>query len=114
MSITANTGLVPEWFTPTSQEGEDNPARFKVKPLDSKEMVEVQAFHTAEKGIGAQGLYHAFEISIIEWENVNDGQGKALKCTRTNVKAIPIDVIAEAGAHAISISFLSDDEIKNS
>lgn len=114
MSITANTGLVPEWFTPEDQKNEDDPARIKVKPLDSKQMVEIQAFSKEDGGIAAEGLYRAFEISLVDWENINDAQGKALKCTRTNIKALPIQVIAEAGAHAISISFLSEDETKNS
>lgn len=114
MSITANTGLVPEWFTPESEKGEDDAARFKLKPLDSKQMVEIQTYLTAEGGsIGAEGLYRAFEISLLEWENINDGQGRPLKSTRTNIKVIPIEIIAECGAHAISISFLTEDETKN-
>ena len=113
MSITALTGLVPEWFTPDSQKGEDDPARFKVKPLDSKQMVEIQAHHKESGGIAAEGLYRAMEISILEWENVNDDNGKPLKCTRHNVKAIPIEVIAEVGAHAISVSFLNEEDEKN-
>ena len=44
MSITANTGLVPEWFTPEDEKGKDDAARIKVKPLDSKQMVEIQAY----------------------------------------------------------------------
>lgn len=112
MSITALTGLVPEWFTPESQKDEDDPARFKVKPLDSKQMVEIQQFHT-DAGIAAEGLYRAMEISILEWENVFDAQGKKLKCTRHNVKAIPIEIIAEVGAHAISVSFITEDDEKN-
>jgi len=113
MSITALTGLVPEWFTPDSQKESDNPARFKVKPLDSKQMVEIQAFHKESGGISPEGLYRAMEISILEWENIFGPNEKPLKCTRHNVKAIPIEVIAEVGAHAISISFLTEDEEKN-
>jgi len=113
MSITALTGIVPEWFTPDSQKESDNPARFKLKPLDSKQMVEIQGFHTAEGGIAPAGLYRAFEISIMDWENVNDRNGKPLKCNRGNVKAIPIEVIAELGAETISVSFLTDDDEKN-
>ncbi len=114
MSITALTGLVPEWFTPDSEKDSDEPARFKVKPLDSKQMVEIQAFHQPEGGIAPAGLYRAMEISILEWENVNDARtGKPLKCTRHNVKAIPIEVIAEVGAHAISVSFLNEEDEKN-
>lgn len=113
MSITALTGLVPEWFTPDSQKDSDDPARFKVKPLDSKQMVEIQAFHQESGGIAPAGLYRSMEISILEWENVNDANGKRLKCTRHNVKAIPIEIIAEVGAHAISVSFMSEDDEKN-
>lgn len=113
MSITALTGLVPEWYTPESETESDNPARFKVKPLDSKQMVEIQAYHKPEGGISPEGLYRSMEISILEWENVLGVNGKPLKCTRGNVKAIPIEIIAEVGAHAISISFLSEDDEKN-
>jgi len=113
MSITALTGLVPEWYMPDSEKESDDPARFKLKPLDSKQMVEIQAFHQATGGISPEGLYRSMEISILEWENVNDVNGKKLKCTRHNVKFIPVETIAEIGAHAISISFLSEDEEKN-
>jgi len=113
MSITALTGLVPEWFTPESEKESDDPARFKIKPLDSRQMVEIQAFHKEGGGIAPEGLYRAMEISILEWENVNGANGKPLKCTRHNVKAIPIEVIAEVGAHAISVSFLNEDDEKN-
>ena len=113
MSITALTGLVPEWFTPDSEKEKDDAARFKVKPLDSKQMVEIQMFHRDSGGISPEGLYRAMEISILEWENVLGVNAKPLKCTRHNVKAIPIEIIAEVGAHAISISFLSEDDEKN-
>ena len=113
MSITALTGLVPEWFTPEVEKGSDDAARFKLKPLDSKQMVEIQGHRQPEGGIAAEGLYRSFEMSLMDWENVNDVQGKALKCTRTNIKAIPIEIIAECGAQAIAISFISEDEEKN-
>lgn len=113
MSIQALTGLVPEWFTPDSERESDDAARFKLKPLDSKQMVEIQAFHKEGGGIAPEGLYRAMEISILEWENVLGINDKPLKCTRHNVKAIPIEIIAEVGAHAISISFLSEDDEKN-
>lgn len=118
MSITALTGLVPEWYTPISQKDEDDPARFKLTPLDTKQMVEIQSYHITDgKGngrISPEGLYRAFEISILEWENVNDRTGKPLKCTRNNIKTIPVDLIAELGAEAVSVSFLTDDDAKNS
>lgn len=113
MSITALTGLVPEWYTPDSEKEKDDAARFKVKPLDSKQMVEIQAYHKEGGGISPEGLYRSMEISILEWENVLGVNDKPLKCTRGNVKAIPIEIIAEVGAHAISISFLDEDAEKN-
>lgn len=113
MSITALTGIVPEWFTPESQKESDEPARFKMKPLDSKQLVEIQSYHTPEGAIAPAGLYRAFEIAVMEWDNVNDQNGKALKCNRGNVKVIPIEIIAEAGAEVISISFLGAADEKN-
>lgn len=112
MAIKALTGLVPEWFTPESERDSDDAARFKVKPLDTKEVVEIQN-HRTENGIGPEGLYRAFELSVIDWENVNDRNDKPLKCNRTNFKAIPIEIVAEVGAHAITISFLNEDDEKN-
>jgi hypothetical protein len=113
MSITALTGIVPEWYTPESQKESSTPARFKLKPLDSKQLVEIQGYHTPEGAIAPAGLYRAFEISVIEWENVNDSNGRALKCNRGNIKTIPIDIIAEAGAEVISVSFLGETDEKN-
>jgi len=113
MAITALTGLVPEWYTPEDEKESDDAARFKLRPLDSKQMVEIQGYASETKGIAAEGLYRAFELSILDWENVNDGNGKALKCTRNNIKNIPVEIIAECGAQAISVSFLSEDEEKN-
>ena len=114
MAIRALTGLVPEWYTPESEKGEDDAARFKLKPLDSKEMVEIQSYHTEAEGIRPEGLYRALELSLLDWENVNDDQGKPLKCNRNNIKRLPIEVVAECGGQAINISFLSEDDEKNS
>lgn len=113
MSINALTGLVPEWYTPESEKESSDPAKFYVKPLDTKQIVELQKFHKAEGGIEAEGLYRSFELSVSDWDNVNDAQGKKLKCTRTNFKVIPVEIIAEVGAHAIEISFATEDDEKN-
>ena len=115
MAIKALTGLVPDWYTPESQREADEPARFKLKPLDAKEMVEVQDYHDPDKGqIKPEGLYRALELSLTDWENVNDQNDRPLKCTRTNIKTLPIEIIAECGAEAINRSFLSEDDEKNS
>lgn len=113
MAIQALTGMVPEWYTLADEKESSDAARFKVKPLDTKEIVELQKFHKDEGGIEAEGLYRAFEISVNDWENINGRDGKPLKCTRSNFKTIPIQVIAEVGAHAIAISFLPEEDEKN-
>lgn len=113
MAIKALTGLVPEWFTPEVEKGSDDAARFKLKPLDSKQMVEIQGHRMNEGGISPEGLYRTFEMALIDWENVNDVQDRPLKCTRTNIKAIPIEIIAECGAQAIANSFVSEEDEKN-
>jgi hypothetical protein len=115
MAIKALTGLVPEWYTPSSEKEADNPARFKLKPLDSMQVVEIQNYHDEVKGaVKAEGLYRAFELSLVDWENVFDSQDRRLKPTRNNIKAIPVEIIAECGAHAITMSYLTEDDEKNS
>ncbi len=113
MAIRAMTGLVPEWFTPEDEKEASEPARFKIKPLDQKQLIEIQNHRRDDASISPDGLYRSFELSVVDWENVNDQNDKPLKCTRNNFKHIPIEIIAEVGAQAISVSFINEDDEKN-
>jgi hypothetical protein len=115
MAIKALTGLVPEWYTPANQEGESEPARFNLKPLTSPQVAKLQSFFNLETGeISGSGLYESAILSIIGWENVTDHEGKALKCNSINAKKLPYEILIELGGVALSNSFLSDDDEKNS
>lgn len=106
-------GLTKKWFTPESQEGEEFPLEVEVKPLTSSEMGEVSVFHK-EGQVLPPGLLVAAQRAIVDWKNVQDEDGKKLKCNNFNIKKLPFEVLCEIGAQVLNFNEIGEEERKNS
>lgn len=114
MTVTALTGLVPEWYTPDDEKGSDTPAEFKLVPLTTPQMAQVQThFDMKEERVKATGLYLACEFGLRGWKNVIDHEGNELKFSRSRIATLAIDLAAELGGQIIASSLLSGDDEKN-
>ena len=114
MTIKALTGLVPEWYTPTSEDEDDNPASFEIKALTSPQIAKLQGeFHRETGEISGIGLYEAAVLGVINWRNVVNHEGEVLAFSRRNIDALPYTTIIELGGKVLANSFMSDDDQKN-
>lgn len=110
MAICGETDFVPYWFTPTQEES-DSPTRFKLKPLDGFERLEVSAEVGARRVASAQKL--AVMYGLVDWENLQDQSGNQIKFSRENFRLLPVGVIAEIAVQVITSAKLSDEQKKN-
>jgi len=117
MSIKVNTGLVADWYTPESEKDSDNPARFKLKPLDGLTQVDVysKAKITEQGGFvpTRQAAEVALRASLIEWENIDDANGRPLKCSPHNFRHLPGEIVQELTQEILIRSDLDEDDEKN-
>ncbi len=114
MSITAITGLTPEWFTPEGQEGETDPAAFEIMALTSPQIATIQQYFDGETGaINGVGLYKSAVMGIRNWRNVKDHKGEVQKFSKRNIDTLPYTLLLELGGQIIANSFLSEEDEKN-
>lgn len=113
MSITALTGLVPEWFTPEGQEGDDK-ATFELTPLKAPQVAKLQKYFDRETGeIGGEGLYNAAVMGVTAWQGVVDHEGKPLKFNLRNLDMLPYENLLILGGQILGNSFLTGEDEKN-
>lgn len=117
MSIRATEGLVPEWYTPPGQDGDPAPARFHIRPLNGAEFGEV-ADHLEITAAGAvirhAGRERALAMGLIGWENFFDSSGKNLPFSAANARLIPHEYRTHIVTRIINISYMSEEQEKNS
>lgn len=114
MTIKATTGLMPAWYTPKGQEGEDAPASFELAPLKSPQIAGLQnEFNRVTGEVSGKGLYEAAKLGITGWKNFNDHEGNALEFSKANIDVIPYHVLVELGGEVLASSFLSEEDAKN-
>lgn len=115
MAVRALTGLVAEWFTPSSQEGEAAPARFKIKPLDGEQFNNVMhgiEFSAASAVLSGAAVRDVLAMSLTDWEGVENTDGTALECKPINHKYLPGFMRIEIASEVFTKSILTDDEKK--
>ena len=109
MSITAMTGLTPDWFTPAQQEGEQV-ARFLLKPLTGFEF----AGAVADIKVNSERGYRALvSKSLIGWENVLNESGEQFEFKPENFDKLPGIVLLEIGDEAYKRAVLAGEKEKN-
>jgi len=115
MGLQARAKVEPTWFTPEDQEGDPQPSRFKVRPLTAGEQAEVLATMQASGGRATAVTFReCFVRGVIEIENVTNSEGKAIRYAQQMITTDLLDTINDVGAHIFNISFLTEDERKNS
>jgi len=115
MTVKALTGLLPEWYTPVSEEDENEKAEFQLKPLTSPQIAKIQGHFDNDTGeISGTGLFEAAAMGVIAWKNVNGQDDKPLRFSRRSLEALPYALLLELGGQIIANSFLTGDDEKNS
>lgn len=115
MSIKAIKRLSGLWFTPEDQKGEDKPARFKIQPLNGLQHAEIiselrsdgRDYHLTYTGIQS-----ALKNGLIDWENIEDEEGKPLSFKPSNLRCIPGNYLHEIAGEIIGLSNISEDDAK--
>lgn len=115
MAITVLTGLAEEWFTPEDERGEDTPTRFKIRPLNGMEFLEVMA--EGEQVGDSFVTNHAgrtllLRRGLVDWENLLEENGRPLKFSVHNLAKIPANILAELSNEIMQRSALAMEEKK--
>lgn len=118
MALTIQNKVASSWYILSDQEGEDLPAKIKIKPLDGEQYMEVftesEKTRSGDMKLTGLGLKMTIHYGIIGWENILDEAGKKIKFSQHNLKMLPMEVLFEVSSKIISISTPDEDETKNS
>lgn len=118
MALTLHTKVASGWYILSDQEGDEQPAKIKIKPLDGEQYMEVFAESEQTRGLELKltglGLKLTLRYGIIGWENIFDEKGKKLKFSPHNIKMLPMEVLAELSSEIINRSSPDEEELKNS
>ena len=118
MALHLQKKVASSWYVLSNQDGEEQPAKIKIKPLDGEQYMEV--FTESEQTRGGDlkltglGLKMTLRYGVIGWDNIFDENGKVLKFSPHNMKKLPMEVLAEVSSEIINISSPDEDETKNS
>ena len=110
--------MSPDWYTPESEEDEEKPSKFKIKPLNGEQFMEVVADSETDRSgdirLNGRGLKLALRYGIIDWENIEKENGIPLKFSVHNLKLLPMEVLSDLASEIVNRSAMEDDETKNS
>ena len=119
MATKALTGFTPTWFTPTDQRDKDidRPTRYKLKPLDGIQFLEVAANGDTQ----ADGTFmpnHKGRLLLLRngikgWENVVDHDDETLEFNIARIKFIPAPHLVECVNEILERSALGAADEKN-
>lgn len=100
------------WYTLQGQEGEDDPAKFEIMPLNQSQYTEVLGYRlTGEAG---KAFKTAFNYGVKNWSGILDEDGSPLPCKPRHFSIMDAETITEIGAEIIERTDLTDEERKNS
>lgn len=109
--------VTPKWFTPLTEEKKENPKKFKVGPLNSVQLWEVNThfkmIDSEHIGLSFEGQKLALKYGLLDWENVKDEDGKDAKCNQANWHLVDSWCLNFAAKEILSLSELADAERKN-
>lgn len=108
MPLHEDEKVSPRWFTPTSQEDEEPPTRFRIRPLTSPEFTEVG------RNLREPNLNMAIGFGLIGWENFLSKNDTQIVFKRSKFSKIPKKDYAEIANEIYYISSLTEEEAKNS
>jgi len=115
MSITALTGLAPEWYTP-EQEGDDK-TKFYLKPLTGIEYAQVLATGDIKDGyigLSAESTALCIKYGLIGWENFKGADGKPIEFSSALISSIPGSYLYPIAHKVFTMSMLAEIDKKKS
>ena len=117
MAIKVKSKIVPVWYTPKSEEKEENPASFKLKPLNGLEYTDVIANTSNDAGgeskLSERGVRLAIKHGLLDAKNLIDEHGNEIKLKHVGHGVLPMNILIELAGQIIDLSSMSDDDIKN-
>lgn len=118
MAIKAAAGLVEEWYTPVDEVGEDVPTRFKLRPLNQMDLLEVMSegrvSDAGEFYPNHKGRTILLRKGLVDWEEFNDPDNdRPIKFTSTNFHRVPAATLGELANEIMVRSVLTEDEKKS-
>lgn len=118
MATNLQNKIAPAWFTPADEEGKEDAARYRIRPLDGMEFLEV-APHMYLDASGyihydGKGMQILIRYGLMDWENHFDPEtGECIEFNREALRRIPplrLKVIAQEIADRTQ---LTEGERKN-
>lgn len=114
----ANDLVTATWYTPKSEEGSEQPTRFKLRGLTGVEFIDVQS-KVAKNDDGnfvitADAMRVSLRYGLTDWEAFVDSSGKDLAFSgnqKDNIDRLPFKTIIELSDEIMARTQL-DDEIK--
>lgn len=117
MAIKALNPFEPTWYTPKSEQGQDNPTRFRIRGLDGQQKSYVAAeFQTDDHGVMknlARGIDLALQYGLLDWENLANDKGP-VKFSPANFRLLPAELREELALEIWNLSAPTEDARKNS
>lgn len=114
MAIKAITDLTPEWFTPEGQEGDENPVKFLIKPLNGLQHAEIIG-ELRQEGEGfritTDGITKALKYGLEDWIGV-EGESGPINYQFKNLKYLPGDYHHLVAGEILRKTTISEDEQK--
>lgn len=118
MALTLQTKVASGFYILSDQEGEEQPAKIKIKPLNGEQYMEVftesEQSRNGDLKLTGLGMKMALRYGIIGWENIFDENNKKVKFSPHNIKMLPMVVLAEVASEIINRSTPDEEELKNS
>lgn len=111
--LRARKGLARQWYTPESQEGEEQPAAFQLEPLTGPDLAEaLDGLHKGEGQRSTMGLITAAVKGIKDWRNVADPskEDKPMPFSTFAIKYLPAEVLFDLGSKVLEISQNTEDD----
>jgi len=114
MTITVKKNLGSSWYTPESEEGNEKPARFKLKELNREQMddslVGARMDDNKRIHLSPPGTIAILKHGIEAWEEFDDDEGEKIDCLQANHCRLPWDLGKELAAEILNQSMLDGHE----
>jgi hypothetical protein len=110
--------LTPEWYTPKSDEGNDSPTRFKIRPLSGVEGMDLELFRDVEGNtrISGRSAKMILRHGLSDWENFGSDADKLdFKPGNPdeNIARLPMAIADELVAEIFRRTVMQETERKN-
>lgn len=117
MAVYRTTGVTPEWWTPESEDEEQEPVQVFIQPLTPPQLSQIMPDVSFERDwpCGPNALVMALRWGLKDWQAVYDEHGQALQCNVKNAcNVLPAALQQEIATRIIRNSMVTEDDRKNS